>query len=224
MRTVLCIPLFISVSYVVALFAQTAQTTHARYERGTIMAVSRLPTTEGANEQSVKYEVSIKVRNTLYVVLYQPPNGANSVEYSKGMNLLVSVSGDTLTFASTLTGTTQVPILRREALPTEPAVDWSKAPGQYFEMKMQNLTDALDLTREQQVQIRPMVEQEASEASQFCFTTVIPKKERMKRWEKLVRSSDERMKSLLSPVQWEKLQQIRKEQKNELNGLVAMQR
>src|SRR5690349_8441389 len=156
-----------------------AQTSSPKYERGTIMAVRRHQAGVEDKDTVTKYDVSVKVRDTVYVVLYEPPNGANSVEYAAGMDLLISVDADTLTFPSKLTGTTHVPILRKEALPPEPILDWSKAPGQYFEMKMQNLTQSLDLTGDQQAKVKPIVEQEAGESSQFCFTTTIPLDDRL---------------------------------------------
>ncbi len=64
-----------------------------------------------------RYDVSVKIGNVLYVILYTPLNGANSVEYSPGIEMLFSVGSDTLTFNSKLSGTTQAPILRREVLP-----------------------------------------------------------------------------------------------------------
>lgn len=201
----------------------SSQEPSPQYERGTIVAVSRHPSDPNAPDDTAKYDVSVKVRDTMYVVLYEPPHGANMVEYAAGMDLLVSVGEDTLTFPSKLTGTTHVPILRKEALPPEPIVDWSKAPSRYFEMKMRNLTENLDLSREQQSKIKPIIEQEAFESSQFCFETSIPKNERLKRLEKVVRSSDVKLKAVLTPVQWEKLQELRKDQKNELKAMIAGQ-
>jgi len=187
------------------------------------MAVSRHESPSGEKDEIAKYDVSVKVRNTMYVVLYEPPNGANFVEYSAGLDLLVAVDDKTLSFPSKLTGTTQVLILRKEVLAPEPTIDWSKAPSSYFEMKMQNLTESLGLSKDQQSKIKMIVQQEAGESSQFCFTTSIPRNERLNRWERVVRSSDAKMKSILTHAQWDELQKIRKEQKKELETLVASQ-
>lgn len=191
------------------------------YQRGTIMAVQRHMPTPGETTNSAQYEVAVQVGNVRYVVLYTPPKGANSVEYAAGRDLLVLVGDHTLTFPSKLSGTTEVPILRREALQGKSGIDWSKAPSQYFTMKMQNLSDSLDLNDEQRAKLKPIAEQEAGEAGQVCFTSVVPRQERLKRWEKIVRSSDEKMKSFLSRAQWQKLQELRKEQKQELKDLIA---
>jgi hypothetical protein len=126
--------------------------------------------------------VSIKVGNTIYTVLYAPANGANSVEYSAGISLLVLVGTDTLTFNSKLSGSTEVPILNRQTLPAQSGLDWSKLPGQYFSMKQQHLTEALSLSEEQQTKLNPILEQETAEAGQFMSNPVLYRKEKLKQW------------------------------------------
>jgi len=198
------------------------QTAPPKYQVGTIIAVAQHQQTPSDAEGTVtRYDVSVKVRNTVYVVLYTPPNSMKTVEYAAGSDLLVLIGKDTLTFSNKFGGTTEVPILRTEALPAQPTIDWSKAAGQYFSMKMQNLTEKLDLSEEQQAKIKPIAEQERGEVGGVCFTPTIPRKERLDRFEKIVRSSDAKMKPILSQTQWEKLQALRKEQKQELKKLIA---
>ena len=193
-----------------------------QYERGTVIAVARHESSPGENgREVVRYDVSVKIRNTIYVVLYTPPNGANSVEYSAGIDFLFLVGETTLTFNSKLSGTTEMPILRTESLAQQPVLDWSKAPGQYFAMKMENLSQTLGLSVDQQTRIKPILEQEAAEAGQVCFTPTVPPKERLNRWDKVVRASDAKMKPFLSQTQWEKLHEIRKQQKQEIKELIA---
>jgi hypothetical protein len=205
--------------FLVCISIGTAVCQGPSYERGTIVAVARHSGSE--NTDVVRYDVSIQIRDTIYVVLYTPPNGANSVEYAAGIDMLFLVGRDTLTFNSNISGTTEMPILRTETVPTKSVLDWSKAPSQYFSMKMQHLSQSLDLTADQQAKIKPIVEQEAGDAGQVCFTTTIPLQERLNRWEKIVHSSDEKMKSILSQTQWQKLQEMRKQQKQELKKLMA---
>ena len=88
-------------------------------------------------------------------------------------------------------------------------------------MMMQDLSESLALTEEQKTKLKPIVQQETGEASQVIFTSVIPREERLVRWEKIVRSSDSQIRSFLSPLQWEKLQETRKQQKQELKKFVA---
>lgn len=206
----LCLTLLVSSSV-----CQTSE----NYQRGTIVAVVRHA---GTRDQpgEVQYEVSVRVHDTVYVCLYSPPNGANLVEYSAGSDLLVLVKEDTLTFPSKLTGTTTVPIIRKETLPAKPVLDWSKAPGQYFEMKMRNLTESLDLSTEQQSSIKPILEQEAFNASEVCFNPAIPRKEWLNKWRRVVESSDKKMKPMLTESQWAKLQDIRQDQRKELKQLI----
>jgi len=191
------------------------------FERGTIVAV--VQDSSSRDVGSVRYDVSVQIRNTIYTVLYTPPNGAKSVEYATGIDFLFLVGKNTLTFQSNLTGSTELPILRTETLPDRPTLDWSKAPGQYFSMKMQHLSESLQLSADQQSKIKPIVEQEAGEAGQVIFTSAVPRNERLDRWGKIVHSSDGKMKPILSQAQWEKLQEFRKQQKQELEELIAKQ-
>lgn len=201
------------------------QNSSAKYQPGTITAVTRHQNAPGEGDPDIaRYEVSIKVGNTIYVGLYTPPDGSNTVEYSAGLERLVSVGADTLTLPSTSRGTVEVPILRRETLPPQPILDPSKAPGQYFTMKMQNLTENLNLTEDQQTKIKPIVEQERGEVGASCFTPTIPRKERIKRWEKIVLASDTKMKPILTSAQWQKLQDLRKDQKQDLKKIMEQEK
>ena len=125
------------------------QTLSAKYQPGTITAVTKHKNAPGdGGEDVARYDVSVKIGNVQYEVLYTPLNGANSVEYSPGIEMLFSVGKDTLTFNSKLSGSTQLPILGREVLPASSGLDWSKAQSQYFAMKQQHLSEALNLSTE----------------------------------------------------------------------------
>ena len=207
-----------------AFVTASSQNAGSKYEPGTIVAVTPHQNAPVDNSDTIRYDVSVKVRDKVYVALYTPPNGLTTVEYATGTELLVLVGKDILTFNSRLSGTTQVPILRTEALAKQPTLDLSKAPGHYFTMKMQNLTEVLHLSEEQQAQIKPIAEQESSEVGALCFTPVVPRKERLRQWKRIVRSSDAKLKPILSQSQWAKLQDLRKEQKQELNNRIAQDR
>jgi|GraSoiStandDraft_51_1057287.scaffolds.fasta_scaffold405885_1 hypothetical protein len=213
--------LFLFASFMWAMsFPVLCQTSPDKYEVGTITAVTREENASGNSDQ-VRYDVSIQVRNKAYVVSYTPPYGANSVEYAPGLHFMVMVGKDTLKISNKLSGTAEAPILRTETLEPGPTLDWSKAPSRYFSMMMQDLSESLALTEEQKTKLKPIVQQETGEASQVIFTSVIPREERLVRWEKIVRSSDSQIRSFLSPLQWEKLQETRKQQKQELKKFVA---
>ena len=157
------------------------------------------------------------------MVLFTPLNGANSVEYSPGIDMLFLVGNDTLTFNSKISGTTQVPILRREVLPGQRGLDWSKAPGQYFSMKQQHLSEVLGLSDDQQTKIKPTLEQESGEAGTILWGPVLSRKDKLKRYEKLVAASDAKIKPILSPRQVNQPLEIRKQQREELKRIVAEQ-
>jgi hypothetical protein len=72
--------------------------------------------------------VTLKVGNTVYVVLYSPPQGRSAVENSTGMELLVLLEGNSIRFTK-LGTTAEMQIVSREALPIEKTIDWSKAPA-----------------------------------------------------------------------------------------------
>jgi hypothetical protein len=164
--------------------------------------------------------VSIQIDDTVYVVLYAPRNGSTAVEYSAGLERLFAVGKDSLRYPDHF-GYVDLPILRTKTLPSQPAMDWSKLPGHYFSMKMKNLSTTLNLSEDQQAKIKPIADQESSEAGSVIFTPVVSRKERLSQWEKIVRSSDAKMKPILTDAQWQKLQQLRKDQQRELKDLVA---
>ena len=195
--------------------------TSPKYLPGTILAVERHedPASDSSGAPT-RYDVSIKIEDTIYVVLYTPPQGSNAVEYSPGIERLFSVGTDALRYPEH-DGHADMPILRTQKLPPEPAIVWSKAPSQYFSMKMKNLCESLNLSEEQQAKIKPIAEQESAEAGHVIFTPVVSRKERFSQWEKIVRASDAKLKPILSEAQWQKLQDIRRDQKRELKELIA---
>ena len=204
----------------VAVFAQS--TPRPKYLPGTIIAVERHQEADPAITQA-RYDVTVKIEDTAYVVLYAPPYGTNTVEYSVGIQKVFGVGKDVLLLPGRDDRQEELPILQVKKLPPEPAIDWSKAPGQYFSMKMKNLTTSLNLSDEQQAKVKPIAEQESAEATSVIFTPVVSRKERLGQWEKIVRKSDTKLKSILTDAQWRRLQEIRKDQKRELKDLIAKQ-
>jgi hypothetical protein len=197
------------------------QTSSSKFQPGTITAVVAHQNAPGESSGVARYDVSVKVGNTVYKVLYTPPNGADRVKYSAGVELLVSVGTDTLTFNSQLSGTTVVPILSRQTLAAQSGLDLSKVPSQYFTMKQQHLTETLNLSEDQQAKIKPILEQETGEVGQIFGDPVISTKDKLNRWEKIVQASDAKIKPFLSAEQFEKLQDMRKQQIEELKKLIA---
>ena len=167
-----------------------------------------------------RYDVTLKVGNHVYVVLYTPPPGQKRVEYAAGMDILVLVENNSIRF-SYMGREGEAPIERPEVLPIESTIDWSKAPGQYFSLKMQNLTERLSLTEDQRAQIKPIAEQEAGELGYLWSNPVMSDTDKLEQLEKVVRSADAKLKPILTPEQQAKLEQMRAEQKQELETLIA---
>jgi hypothetical protein len=207
----------------VAFLSALGQTPSSNYQPGTIMAVKARHNPAKPDTDVTQYEVSVKVENATYLVLFTPPNGANQVQYSAGDELLVLVGSDTLTFNSILSGKTEVPILSHETLPAE-TFDIAKAPGQYFSMKLDHLREKLLLTPDQRTEIKPILEQEAGEVGEICANPALSRPNKLKRYEKIVRASDEKIKPFLSSDQLQKLQDLRKEQKQDLKSTIAEQK
>jgi hypothetical protein len=111
--------------------------------------------------------------------------------------------------------------LGRETIPARAGPDWSKATSQYFSIKQQHLAETLDLSENQQIKIKPILEQEAGDVGQFLGNPVLSRKEQLNRWEKTVRASDAKITPFLSEIQVDKLQHLRKEQKEELKRMIA---
>lgn len=109
MRKAVCVALLMAaVAYV---FSQTIS---SKYQPGTIMAVKLHPAASGADSSSPRYDISLRVGNTIYVVLYTPPPGTYGVQYSEGYELLVLVGSKTITFNDVLGNSRKVPILSRK--------------------------------------------------------------------------------------------------------------
>jgi hypothetical protein len=60
--------------------------------------------------EPASYDVSVKVGNTIYVVLYTQPLGELPPKYATGHELLVFVGKDTITYNDMLGRSLQVPI------------------------------------------------------------------------------------------------------------------
>jgi hypothetical protein len=110
----------VSVTILIVLLAAPAfcQSSSAKYQPGTIMAVKPHSEDSGTHSSATRYDVSIKVGHTLYTVLYSPPPGTYGVKYAAGYELLVSVGDKTLTFNDMLGNSRTVPIMSRTTVST----------------------------------------------------------------------------------------------------------
>ena len=77
---------------------------------GTITDVRIHQTPNPDDFGTVSYDVSVKVGNTIYVVLYTPPPGEETVKYAGGRDLLVLVGKSTIRYNDILGQSHDVPI------------------------------------------------------------------------------------------------------------------
>jgi hypothetical protein len=87
----------------------------SKYEVATIVAVEPHQAAGDGATHDVSYEVSVKVGGTIYVVLYTPPLGTDTVKYAAGRELLVLVGEKTITYNDILGQSQDVAILRRKS-------------------------------------------------------------------------------------------------------------
>jgi hypothetical protein len=94
-------------------FCQTA----SKYQVATIMDVKTHQAAGSSDSAAVSYDVSLKVGDTIYLVLYTPPLGMNTVKYAAGRELLVLVGKKTITYNDMLGQSTDVPIVGQKPAP-----------------------------------------------------------------------------------------------------------
>lgn len=100
----------------VASYLSFGQSSKPKYEVGTITEVRRHDPGSARNSGIHTYDISVRVGNTVYVVLYTPPPGKLNPEYRAGTELPVLVGSKTIRFNDMRGHPMEVPILRREAI------------------------------------------------------------------------------------------------------------
>jgi len=94
----------------------------SKYQVGTITDVKLHQAAADAGSGVVSYDVSVKVADTIYLVLYTPPLAANTVQYAAGRDILVLVGKQSITYNDLLGQSHEVPIVsRRPAANTKPS-------------------------------------------------------------------------------------------------------
>jgi hypothetical protein len=82
----------------------------SKYQVGTITEVKVHQAAGSAASDAASYDVSVKVGDTIYVVLYTPALGEETVKYVVGRDLLVLVGNNTITYNDILGRSFAVPI------------------------------------------------------------------------------------------------------------------
>ena len=83
----------------------------SKYQVATIAQVKQHQAAEGTSSEVVSYDVDVQVGNRIYVVLYTPPLGTETVKYAAGRQLLVLVGEKTMTYNDILGRSVVMPIL-----------------------------------------------------------------------------------------------------------------
>ena len=82
----------------------------SKYQTAIITEVKPRQVAADSASDPASYDVSVKVGDTIYVVLYQQPLGELPAKYARGHELLVLVGKDTITYNDILGRSLQVPI------------------------------------------------------------------------------------------------------------------
>lgn len=85
-------------------------TSKSKYQVATITEVAPRYANGDKTSEATSYDVSVKVGDTIYVVLYLTPLGEVGPKYAAGRSLLVLVGKDAITFNDFLGRSLQVPI------------------------------------------------------------------------------------------------------------------
>ena len=116
----------IALSFFLVTAACFADSPSEKWQVATIMEVKAVPAA-AADSSAVKYEVTLKVGNAEYVVLYSSPNGMDSIRYFGGTDHLVLIGSTTIKYNDLLGTTREVPIVSRRQLPAVTPANKSEA-------------------------------------------------------------------------------------------------
>jgi hypothetical protein len=94
-----------------AAFGQAA----SKYQVGTITEVKVHQSADDGVSEAASYEVSLRVGDTVYLLIYAPPLGMNTVKYSAGRDVLVLVGKDTITCNNLVGQSFEIPIVSRRS-------------------------------------------------------------------------------------------------------------
>ncbi len=108
---------FLSVLTVAAI----CQTTEHKWTTGVITQVTKHVDAAAPETPTGKYDVSVRVGDVVYVVLYTPMPGSKLVENRVGTDLNVAVGKKTLKFNDGRGETKEAPILRKTTIAPPPA-------------------------------------------------------------------------------------------------------
>lgn len=87
----------------------------AKYEIATILKVQPHQSAgESSPTEAARYDISVRVADTIYITLYTDTLGAGTVKYATGRQLLVHVGKNTITYNDILGQSHEVPIVSQK--------------------------------------------------------------------------------------------------------------
>ena len=99
-----------------AVFAFCESTAKAKYRIATVITVTPHDSNGGVDSAAPSYDVSVRVGNIVYVVLYTPPLGMQNAKYAAGAEVVVLVGEKTITYNDISGRSIEVPILSRKTI------------------------------------------------------------------------------------------------------------
>ena len=89
----------------------------SKYQVATILEITPHPGDQARPSSAPRYDVSVKVGETVYVALYTPGLADAAIKYAAGHELLVSVGKDTIVYNDLLGRSYEVPIQSQHPAP-----------------------------------------------------------------------------------------------------------
>jgi len=89
----------------------------SKYQVATILEIKSHQQSEAATSDLASYDVSVKVGETIYVVLYTPHLGESGAKYAAGQDLLVKIGTTTITYNDIMGRSYEVPIETQRPVP-----------------------------------------------------------------------------------------------------------
>jgi hypothetical protein len=106
----------------------------SEYQAATITTVQPHQRAAGSDTSVASFDVSLRIGDTVYVVLYTPTLGLETVRYAVGHEVLVLVREQTITFNDITGASSQLPILSRTTIGKQSSPT-NESPKQQAPMK-----------------------------------------------------------------------------------------
>ena len=89
----------------------------SKFEHATFMSVKPHQETGPTDSSVERFDVDVKVKNTMYTVLFTQGAGRYGIQYRAGLDLFVWVKDKTMAYNDLLGETREVPIISSKAAP-----------------------------------------------------------------------------------------------------------